>query len=225
MTIHKVRHSTSASFAATPARSTTPRSVAEEAPPKAWVAGAPKRRTKTDFVDTAMKVSPEAGERAGKLRDLLTSLRGKSEREQIDGVNEWVNDAITYTHDDVLYGVADHWATPLETLQRGQGDCEDSAILKYFALKQLGVPDERLELNAVIARFGGPHMVLSVQPSDQSEALVLDIAASVFGWSVRTDLTRQRAYSKNTPTGDEHQASLTKWHDVLARARASGLAL
>lgn len=40
----------------------------------------------------------------------------------------------------------DRWATPAETLGRAAGDCEDYAVAKMQALKQLGVPERDLFL-------------------------------------------------------------------------------
>ena len=36
------------------------------------------------------------------------------------------------------YG-ADFWASPLQTLGSGAGDCEDYAIVKYVVLRELGI--------------------------------------------------------------------------------------
>ncbi len=44
------------------------------------------------------------------------------------------------------WGHQDYWATPDDLLRRGAGDCEDLAIAKFFALLQLGVPEDRLWL-------------------------------------------------------------------------------
>lgn len=49
-------------------------------------------------------------------------------------VNKAVNFAIRYQDDP-----ADVWQTPNDTMKSGTGDCEDYAILKYAALKSLGV--------------------------------------------------------------------------------------
>ena len=44
------------------------------------------------------------------------------------------------------YGDADYWASPLQTLGSGTGDCEDYAILKYVALRAVGVDAANLRL-------------------------------------------------------------------------------
>ncbi|MEO1322830.1 MAG: hypothetical protein AAFV59_07475 [Pseudomonadota bacterium] len=41
--------------------------------------------------------------------------------------------------------IDDEWLTPLETIRRG-GDCEDIAVLKYWLLMRLGVPERNLRL-------------------------------------------------------------------------------
>lgn len=46
-------------------------------------------------------------------------------------------------------GVRDLWASPLMTFASGAGDCEDYAIVKYVALREIGVGDEDLRLDIV----------------------------------------------------------------------------
>src|SRR5262249_3645995 len=52
-------------------------------------------------------------------------------------LNQTVNMTVKQASDWALYGDADYWASPLQTLDRGAGDCEDYAILKYVALREL----------------------------------------------------------------------------------------
>ena len=40
----------------------------------------------------------------------------------------------------------DYWATPLETLSRRQGDCEDYSISKYITLVLAGMPEDKLRI-------------------------------------------------------------------------------
>jgi predicted transglutaminase-like cysteine proteinase len=44
------------------------------------------------------------------------------------------------------YGVPDFWSSPLSTIAAGSGDCEDYAIAKYVALREIGVADQDLRL-------------------------------------------------------------------------------
>jgi predicted transglutaminase-like cysteine proteinase len=70
--------------------------------------------------------------------------------------------AIKPANDWAQYGYDDYWASPLQTLGNGAGDCEDYAIVKYVALRELGVgaddlrivivrDDKRLTEHAVVA--------------------------------------------------------------------------
>jgi hypothetical protein len=47
------------------------------------------------------------------------------------------------------YGVVDLWATPLMTFASNAGDCEDYAIAKYFALREIGIAEQDLRLVVV----------------------------------------------------------------------------
>ena len=79
----------------------------------------------------------------------LDHLQGKSIEEKAKEVDAIVDQMVTYTLDPVLYGKRDYFASPIETLYHKKGDCDDFAILKYFALQYLGVPDEHMYVVAV----------------------------------------------------------------------------
>ena len=102
---------------------------------------------------------------------LIASLRGLDRRAQIETVNRELN-RIPYVLDKDNWGVPDYWATVDEFLEH-DGDCEDYAIAKYMALKEVGVPatDMRIvvlqDLNLGIA-----HAILAVQHGGQW--LILD---------------------------------------------------
>jgi hypothetical protein len=63
---------------------------------------------------------------------------------QLEAVNAYAN-RVAYRSDLDRHGVADHWATPRETLGRS-ADCEDYAIIKYLSLRKLGWPAAELRL-------------------------------------------------------------------------------
>ncbi len=69
-------------------------------------------------------------------------------RQKLDTINSYFN-SWPYRQDRELYGLSEYWATPREFMSRA-GDCEDYAIAKYFALREVGFgPDE---LRIVILR-------------------------------------------------------------------------
>jgi predicted transglutaminase-like cysteine proteinase len=82
-----------------------------------------------------------------------------------------------YKEDIVNWGTEDYWEIPAEFLQRS-GDCEDYAIIKYFTLKELGIPPEDMRIVVVrdtIRNLG--HAVLVVYM--QNDAYVLDNLSNV----------------------------------------------
>lgn len=83
---------------------------------------------------------------ATKIRGVADRVAGLSDREMLNIVNRTVNGAMNYEEDEAVWGTSDYWATPSEMARKGAGDCEDFAIAKYWALRNLGVPDDKLQL-------------------------------------------------------------------------------
>ncbi|MBL4804833.1 MAG: transglutaminase-like cysteine peptidase [Alphaproteobacteria bacterium] len=101
----------------------------------------------------------------------LRDMQGMSIKAMADRVNTLVNKK-RYILDSNNWGQSDYWATPVEFLQRG-GDCEDFAIMKYTALRTLGVPEERLRIAIVQdLKKNIPHAVLVVYT--EQGAYILD---------------------------------------------------
>ncbi|MGC2748627.1 MAG: transglutaminase-like cysteine peptidase [Pseudolabrys sp.] len=64
----------------------------------------------------------------------------------------WINRAVNMTVrpvSDWVNGYGDFWASPLQTLGSGAGDCQDYAIVKYVALRGLRIPADDLRLIVV----------------------------------------------------------------------------
>lgn len=94
--------------------------------------------------------------------------------EALQAVNSYFN-RIRFIDDSIHWGQGDYWATPAETVASDGGDCEDFAIAKYFFLKELGVPIERLRITYVRAlKLNRAHMVLAYYVSPEAEPLILD---------------------------------------------------
>ena len=67
-------------------------------------------------------------------------------RARLGWLNRAANMAIRATSDWAQYGFADFWASPLQTMSGEAGDCEDYAIVKYAALRELGISVDDLRL-------------------------------------------------------------------------------
>lgn len=116
---------------------------------------------------------------AGRTRDWRQLVReGQArdwnERETLSRVNIFFN-RLRFIDDIKLWGKTDYWATPLEFLGAGGGDCEDFSIAKYFSLRELGVDDEKLRLIYVKAlKLNQFHMVVAYYPTPSAVPLILD---------------------------------------------------
>ena len=124
---------------------------------------------KPSFVPSGMDTrNKTVSDRWRVLRD---KLQDAPLMEKLKGVNNFFNQW-PYKTDIEIWGVEDYWETPREFVERS-GDCEDYAISKYYALRELGLPPETLRIVAVkdsIRNLG--HAVLAVFIGD--DAYVLD---------------------------------------------------
>jgi predicted transglutaminase-like cysteine proteinase len=99
--------------------------------------------------------------------------RQRAGRARLGEINRAVNLSIRATSDLSQYGVADFWSAPLATIEKGAGECEDYAILKYLALREAGISPDDLRLLIVSdPRRRTIHAVLAVH--SDGEWLLLD---------------------------------------------------
>jgi len=140
----------------------------------------PNQQSAESFADEQMlqrlneQYSIQAKRRGIALNELLSKLSKENINIQLTEVNRFFNQ-FKYQNDMKLWGQKDYWATPEEFIGVNSGDCEDYVVAKYFALRSLGVPDERLYLTYVKAvRENMAHMVLSYFETPKSIPLILD---------------------------------------------------
>ncbi|MEW5965936.1 MAG: transglutaminase-like cysteine peptidase [Pseudomonadota bacterium] len=171
-------------------------------------------------------------------RELMTQAANQPDAARLRLVNDFFNRRVRFVDDIDIWAQSDYWATPLETLGRGAGDCEDFAIAKYVTLKLLGMPSDKLRLTYVRARIGGPqstlvqaHMVLSYYPAPNDEPLVLDnLISDIRPASRRPDLTTVFGFNTEglwvgggAPRATSSAQRLSKWQSVLVRMREEGI--
>lgn len=174
----------------------------------------------------------EGRQRIDAWQHLLSTEKQISEREKLEVVNQFFNRQIRYVEDIDNWHEIDYWATPVESLRKGAGDCEDYAIAKYFSLRRLGVPSEKLLVTYVKAlRLNRAHMVLTYYSSPNAEPLVLDSLIDVIKpASQRIDLLPVYAFNGeglwlpgakgNKRVSDTKR--LSRWQDVLSKMQAEG---
>jgi predicted transglutaminase-like cysteine proteinase len=182
----------------------------------------------------------EGLKRVQDLKTVLERARSADERRQIRQINDFFNRNIRYMTDPQLWKQKEYWATPLETLGKGAGDCEDYAIAKYASLRMLGIPDSRLRLFYVHARLGAAasnatevHMVLGYYPTQDAEPLILDnMISDIRPASRRSDLTPVFSFNAQglwpdgaTASAGDSTARLSNWRGVLDRMQADGINL
>lgn len=159
-----------------------------------------------------------------------------SDEVKVREVNQFFNQRLHYMEDIDLWKQVDYWATPLESMSKGSGDCEDYAFAKYFTLRELGVAPQKLRMIYVKARIGGPsstitqaHMVLAYYQAPTVEPVVLDsLISSIMPASQRSDL--QPVFSFNgdgiwVGGGSAPNASvdrLTRWRQLIDKMKAEG---
>lgn len=174
------------------------------------------------------------------LRDWQRLLQESADQPapaKLQQVNDFFNRRIRFGEDQEIWGQSDYWATPMETLGRGAGDCEDFTIAKYFTLLLLGIPEEKLRLIYVQARLGGAnssitqaHMVLAFYPTPEAEPLILDnLINDLQPASRRPDLQPVFSFNRqglwqgaSGARGAGGPSSLSRWEQLLKRARAEG---
>jgi predicted transglutaminase-like cysteine proteinase len=138
----------------------------------------------------------DARERVEAWQQLVISEQDNSEQGKLESVNRFFN-RVRFVDDIRVWGQKDYWATPVEFLGRNAGDCEDFTIAKYFTLRALGIPSEKLRLMYVRAlRLKQSHMVLAYFETPDAMPLVLDnINEKILPANYRQDL--QPIYSFN----------------------------
>ena len=81
-----------------------------------------------------------------KFLAIIDAAKLREGRARLGEINRALNLAIRPVSDLVQYGEIDVWTSPLATLTRGGGDCEDYAIAKFVALQLAGIAPDDLRI-------------------------------------------------------------------------------
>lgn len=197
----------------------------------------------TDFTKLGNLAAQRYGERThatvNELQVTLEALSSASDLEKLKGINTFFNRKIRHFDSDInIWGQSDYWATPLESMGRERGDCEDYSIAKYIFLRQLDIPDDKLKLTYVKAQIGGPqskisqaHMVVTYYATPNAEPLVLDnLISDIRPASRRSDLTPIFSFNSeglwvgsSSDSKGNPVSHLSRWRDLLARVHSDGI--
>jgi predicted transglutaminase-like cysteine proteinase len=174
-------------------------------------------------------------------RTLIANISNSSDNDRLKRVNDFFNRQMRFGEDTDIWIQPDYWATPMDSLGQGAGDCEDFAIAKYFTLREAGVTPNKLRLIYVRASIGGSmgassqaHMVLAYYAQPEAEPLVMDnLINDIRPASRRPDLVPVFSFnSDGVFAGGAKETApsagtgrLSRWEDLLKRARAEGFEL
>ena len=106
-----------------------------------WLVGPGNVRANWNFaqiLQTAEQRYGPLGSAQGRIEAWNQMLQGETrqpEREQLTAVNRFFNQQLSFRDDTRIWRQTDYWATPVESLVKGAGDCEDYALAKYFSLR------------------------------------------------------------------------------------------
>jgi len=176
--------------------------------------------------------TPAARQRIAEWAALLNTPSQGTIQDKLKQVNQFFNARMAFRDDIVVWKQQDYWATPIEFLRKGAGDCEDFALAKYFTLREMGVPANQLRITYVKAlELNQAHMVVTWYPTPTAIPLVLDnLKTAILPATQRTDLLPVYAFNGeglwlpqsggNKRVGDSKR--LSRWQDLLTRMRAEG---
>jgi predicted transglutaminase-like cysteine proteinase len=176
------------------------------------------------------KYGGAAKRRVEALNTLMLSLQTSAESEKLEKVNAFFNQ-MRFASDEEIWHQKDYWATRMEFIGMGAGDCEDFVIGKYFTLKQLGISTDKLFFTYVKAiKYQQAHMVLTYFETPTSVPLVLDnINFKILPATQRNDLipvysfngdalylAKQQGLGQVVPSGMQKNK---KWFDLIDKIR------
>jgi predicted transglutaminase-like cysteine proteinase len=108
-----------------------------------------QRRLDDEMVQLALCEGDRHGcvsQAAIKFLDIVDAARQREGRARLGEINRAINLAIRPVNDIAQHGRIDVWTSPLATLERGAGDCEDYAIAKFVALRRAGLASDDLRI-------------------------------------------------------------------------------
>ncbi|MBV8124616.1 MAG: transglutaminase-like cysteine peptidase [Paucibacter sp.] len=187
----------------------------------------------TKFIEAAKARGPRTVAEAQAMLQMIDRAAKVDEVVRLVIVNDFFNKHIAFHTDWEVWGVEDYWASPLEALWKGAGDCEDYAIAKYFSLLTAGIPEARMRMVYVLVMLDGkpePHMVLAYYSTPDAKPLILDnINPKVLPATQRPDLTPKFSFNTaglwdgvGAATMGDPMVRLSKWRDLIEKVRAEG---
>lgn len=184
----------------------------------------------TRMTDIERRFGDDGVQRVLEMKTFIEGTIGEdiTAGQKLEAVNAFFN-RVPFVSDQEHWGQPDYWATPLEFVASGGGDCEDFSIAKFFVLRVFGVPAEELRLMyAKALSLNQAHMVLLYLESPDAMPKVLDnLNGEVLPGNERPDLVpvysfngeglwRARAFDKGVRL-KRGESGVDLWQDLVVR--------
>jgi predicted transglutaminase-like cysteine proteinase len=152
----------------------------------------------------------------------IKASSNSAEMDKLRDINRFFNRQIRFVDDIRVWRQNDYWATPIEALVKGSGDCEDYSIAS-----------DKLRITYVKAlNYNQAHMVLTYYASPSAEPLVLDnLINEIKPASQRRDLlpvyafNAEGLYLPGSNSRKSDSKKLSRWQDLLKKMRTEGFAI
>jgi predicted transglutaminase-like cysteine proteinase len=189
--------------------------------------------SKNDFLlaEANQKINVEhdkkTTERFNEWEKLVFLNLGIETDEKLKLVNDFFN-KMKWAEDRDIWNQKDYWATPIESLIKNSGDCEDFSIAKYFTLLAMDIPEEQLRVTYVILDNHQGHMVLFYYPDDKTEPLVLDnMRKNISKKSSRPDIRYMFSFNddglwlkgNNNISAPDEKNIIKQWSQMVERIK------
>ena len=146
-----------------------------------WIHEAPGMRQNgqlmvSQFIDSDIekRISRKGLKRLIWWESLINAYQDASDKEKLEAISRFFAVRIRQAPDIGKDGGNDYWQSPIETLVRGKGDCEDFAMAHYISLRLLGIPASQLRIAIVSGPRNGNHAVVLFYEEDNSDPWVVD---------------------------------------------------
>jgi len=152
-----------------------------------------------EYTEYTGRYGEAAEKRLNSLLKTMDESASLPESSKVIAINNFFNQ-LSYRSDMKTWGVSDYWASRLEFLGKGMGDCEDYAVAKFLTLLQLDVPQEKLFLTYVKAKgyADEAHMVVTYYQKPGSVPFVLDnYVKQILPATKRQDLVPVYSFTAN----------------------------
>ena len=177
----------------------------------------------------ASERGPEAAARLRAWAELVSTAADLPLRERIEQVNGFFHLSVTYAPDASSRIEDDRWQSPVETVLRGLGDCEDFAIAKGWTLRMLGFSEDQVDVELVRTRRGEMQAVALVKDGQGAPWVLDNLEWEALRLGGRGDLSPialvspariQAMDAQWQPTGTPQPASsLTRFQRMLDEGR------